>query len=205
MPAKTVKTAFQLTDTQLVILSGAAQRANRRVLPPPTSLRTKGAALERVLASLLCRSLIAEEQAAPDDASWRSGGNGERMALVLTDAGFGALGIAPTAEEPANADRAPRQKKDQAPARTAKRGSAKEPAANVPPNPFRSGTKGATITALLTRPDGASLAEMIEATGWQAHSVRGFLSGALGRKHGLTVTSATEDGVRRYRLEGREG
>jgi hypothetical protein len=46
---------------------------------------------------------------------------------------------------------------------------------------------------------------MMAATGWHAHSVRGFLSGALGRKHGLPVTSATKDGVRRYRIERTEG
>ncbi|HUF55175.1 MAG TPA: DUF3489 domain-containing protein, partial [Thermohalobaculum sp.] len=71
--------------------------------------------------------------------------------------------------------------------------------------PFRPETKGAAIAELLVRPEGASLAEMMAATGWQAHSVRGFLSGTLGRKHGLTVTSELKDGVRRYRLGRTEG
>ena len=56
------------------------------------------------------------------------------------------------------------------------------------------------LTTLLSRPDGASLAEMVEATGWQAHSVRGAMAGAL-RKRGHAVASAKgEDGVRRYRI-----
>ena len=55
---------------------------------------------------------------------------------------------------------------------------------------------------LLKRPDGATLKELMKATGWQAHSVRGFLSGAVGKKMGLTVVSAKgEDGERTYLLK----
>ncbi|MEP7354218.1 MAG: DUF3489 domain-containing protein, partial [Acidobacteriota bacterium] len=45
---------------------------------------------------------------------------------------------------------------------------------------------------------GASLQELTEATGWQTHSVRGFLSGVVGKKMGLPVTSTKRDGERRY-------
>ena len=51
---------------------------------------------------------------------------------------------------------------------------------------------------LLTRDDGASIAEMVEATGWQQHSVRGAMAGAL-KKRGLSITSTKIDGLRRYR------
>ncbi len=52
---------------------------------------------------------------------------------------------------------------------------------------------------LLKRADGATLAELMKATGWQAHSVRGFLSGVIRNKLLLTVTSArTEEGERTY-------
>jgi hypothetical protein len=65
----------------------------------------------------------------------------------------------------------------------------------------RKGTKTAKILALLGRPDGASLQELKKATGWQAHSVRGFLSGALKKKMGLRVDSIKRDtGERAYRL-----
>ncbi|CAN5369699.1 hypothetical protein BH10PSE4_BH10PSE4_16460 [soil metagenome] len=58
------------------------------------------------------------------------------------------------------------------------------------------------IVALLRRPLGASLAEMMEATGWQAHSIRGAISGALKKKLGLLVSSAKAEGSeRRYRIE----
>ena len=55
----------------------------------------------------------------------------------------------------------------------------------------------------MKRSDGATLKELTKATGWQAHSVRGFLSGALGKKMGLTVTSTkAEGGERRYSVKG---
>lgn len=56
------------------------------------------------------------------------------------------------------------------------------------------------LQALLTREEGATIAEMVDATGWQKHSVRGAMAGAL-KKRGLTITSAKTDGVRRYRAK----
>lgn len=53
------------------------------------------------------------------------------------------------------------------------------------------------IERLLRQPDGASIADLMSATGWQQHSVRGVLSGAI-RKRGLTLSSTKADGVRRY-------
>jgi hypothetical protein len=66
---------------------------------------------------------------------------------------------------------------------------------------FRDGTKGHTIVTLLKRRDGGTIAELVMATGWQAHSVRGFLSGSLKKKPGLAVVSEKDaDGQRRYRI-----
>lgn len=56
------------------------------------------------------------------------------------------------------------------------------------------------LEALLIRKRGASIAEMSEATGWQQHSVRGAMAGAL-KKRGLTITSQKNDGLRRYHAE----
>lgn len=60
-------------------------------------------------------------------------------------------------------------------------------------------TKVATVTDLISRSEGASLPELMAATGWQAHSVRGALSGAVSKAIGKPVTSEISDGVRRYR------
>jgi hypothetical protein len=66
----------------------------------------------------------------------------------------------------------------------------------------RAGSKTAKILDLLKRPGGATAKELMKATGWQPHSVRGFLSGTIGKKMGLTVTSTkVEDGERRYSVK----
>ena len=61
-------------------------------------------------------------------------------------------------------------------------------------------TKSERITTLLQRAKGASIAEIVTVTGWQPHSVRGFLSGTIVKRKGLTVTSNKADGERRYRI-----
>jgi hypothetical protein len=67
--------------------------------------------------------------------------------------------------------------------------------------PARRGSKTAKILDLLKRPGGVTLKELIKATGWQAHSVRGFLSATVGKKMGTAVKSAKRvDGERAYRL-----
>ena len=67
----------------------------------------------------------------------------------------------------------------------------------------RQGSKTAKVLDLLQHSGGATLKELMKATGWQAHSVRGFMSGVLGKKMGLTVTSTkAEDAERRYSVKG---
>jgi len=65
----------------------------------------------------------------------------------------------------------------------------------------REGSKKAAILALLRQPNGATLKDLMAATGWQAHSVRGFISGAIVKKMGLKVESQKRaDGERAYSL-----
>jgi len=67
---------------------------------------------------------------------------------------------------------------------------------------IREGTKTETILDLLKRPGGATSKELMKASGWQAHSVRGFLSGTVGKKMGLTIVSTkSEDGERSYSVK----
>ncbi len=64
----------------------------------------------------------------------------------------------------------------------------------------RAPSKLDALGILLLRKNGASIAEMMKATGWQQHSVRGAMAGAL-KKRGLTITSQKVDDVRRYNAE----
>ena len=67
----------------------------------------------------------------------------------------------------------------------------------------RDGSKAAKILDLLKRPGGATAKELMKASSWQAHSVRGFLSGTVSKKMGLAVTSTKgEDGERTYSVKG---
>ena len=64
-------------------------------------------------------------------------------------------------------------------------------------------SKSAQIINLLKRPNGASISELVKVTAWQAHSVRGFMSGTLKTKRGLLITSEQTEGKdRRYKIAG---
>jgi hypothetical protein len=111
-----------------------------------------------------------------------------------------------------NGDAAPKSAKAaRKPAKKAKRAAKAKPAKAAAKNKrakmvtagTREGSKKAEVLALLQRKGGASLKQIMDATGWQAHSVRGFISGTLGKKMGLTVESTKrEDGERVYQIAG---
>jgi hypothetical protein len=83
------------------------------------------------------------------------------------------------------------------------RKAAKKGARDANANGSREGSKAATMLELLNRPGGTTAKELMKATGWQPHSVRGFLSGTLRKKKGMTVISTKrEDGQRIYSMEG---
>ncbi len=198
----------KLTDTQLVILSAAAQREGGAVLPLPKSLKIRSGAVTKTLEGLRKKGLLEEKPAAPDTEAWRETEDGRRMMLVITDAGLRAIDGGPDGET----DKKPAAKKRQAkkPQPKKRRGrAASTPAAaeskgKQSPPTVRRGTKQALLINLLKRKDGASIDDIVKATGWQAHSVRGAISGALKKKLGLTVTSEPiEKRGRVYRIVGR--
>ena len=84
----------------------------------------------------------------------------------------------------------------------AKKGAkAAHKATAAPADRVRPGSKTAKVLDLVKRSGGATLKQLMKATGWQSHSVRGFLSGTLGKKMGLKIASSkTNDGERVYSL-----
>ncbi len=166
----------KLSDTQSVILSAAAQRTDRFALPLPKSL--KGGAAHKVVNALIDKGLLKEVKANRklNDPVWRETDEGRLVTLVITDAGLAAIGI-----EPAEA------KKPAAEPSATEESSA--PKVRKP----REGTKQQQMIDLMRRPKGATLAEVVEATGWQQHTIRGAMAGALKKKLGLTITSEKDE------------
>jgi hypothetical protein len=175
----------KLSDTQLVILTAAAQRPGHLALPLPSNLR--GGAATKVVGSMIAKGLLAEVYADKGDPLWHENG-GRGITLVVTDAGLAAIGI-----EPETADSAPTGADEAPSADTAADTSAKvEPAPKA--RTARTGTKQAMLIEMLRAETGATIDEIVAATGWQPHTVRGAIAGALKKKLGLNVTSEKLEG-----------
>ena len=192
----------KLTDTQRVILSTASQRTDRLALPLPRSI--KGGAALKVINPLIQKGLL-EEVAANrklGDPVWRETGDGHGVTLIITDAGLEAIGVEP---------RLPRSA-----AQAATHGDDTKAVAAVPdithgpaaPNTptqgreTREGTKQALIIAMLGRPEGASITEIAEASGWLSHTIRGMIAGSLKKKLGLDIASIKDsERGRIYKLD----
>jgi hypothetical protein len=78
--------------------------------------------------------------------------------------------------------------------------SATAAAVDPPEAQVKKTTKLEAVLQLLRRPEGARIQDMMQATGWQPHSVRGALAGAIKKKLGLTVTSEKSEAGRIYRI-----
>jgi hypothetical protein len=127
---------------------------------------------------------------------------------IMTSTQEAETAPATAAEEPKGAKKAHggARRANVAPAR-AKPGKKASPAKRAPKGAkkatgARDGSKTAKILDLLKRTGGATTKELMKATGWQSHSVRGFLSGTVSKKMGLTVTSEKgADGERSYSVK----
>ena len=190
----TTTTTTKLSDTQLVLLSQAAQHPERALAIPD---RLRGGALARVVGPLLAKGLVEAVPHRGEMPVYKVEQDGSRLGLVITDAGLEALGIEPNApaakEAPAEQPR---------PGRKGKAAAAEKSA--TPSSPVRqprAGTKQELLIAMLTRPEGATVPEVVAATGWQPHTVRGAFAGALKKKLGLEIRSDKVEGRGRvYRV-----
>jgi hypothetical protein len=190
----------RLSDTQLIVLSAAAQRDNHLALPLPPNL--KGGAAHKVIKPLIEKGLLEEVEANRKlgDPVWRDTGDGHSVTLVITAAGLAALGLEP---EPKTEITAESEASSKAEAVNTELETSPATATARRERKTRDGTKQAAMIAMLQRPEGAALEDLVAATGWQSHTVRGAMAGALKKKLGLTIESEkVENRGRVYKVRG---
>lgn len=168
----------KLTDTQSLILSRAAARARTCAMPLPAGLA--GAAAKTVVLQMIERGWLEEDAATQgkgqDEAPWRLTYDGRGITLRATAAGLEAVGIDPLVGHCVTQARRHRLSKD------------------ITAATPRGGSKQALLIDMLQRPEGASLAEIVTATGWLAHTARSVISSALKKRLCLPVRSCKEEG-----------
>jgi len=150
---------MKLGDTHMILLSTASQRENGSLLPLPSGMT--GARVTKALAALAKNGLAEERETGEAEAISRTDGD-LRFGVFITAAGLAAIGV-----EPAGA-------------------GARDAQPDAPSPAAQRTTKAATVLALLSGPEGATLAELIAATGWLPHTTRAALTGL--RKKGHSVT-----------------
>jgi hypothetical protein len=167
--------SVKLTDTQLVMMSAAAQRKDRCLSAPAT---IKGAALSKVGVKLAKLGLAREIEAKPGAPIWRRDDAGQGYALKLTAAGLKAIAVDEGSRD--------KTKRNEALQPQAKNGASPDEGGlpgrvSVP----RDGSKLALVIEHLQRADGATIIDLTDATGWLPHTTRAALTGL--RKRGYAV------------------
>lgn len=190
-----------LTDLQLVLLATAAQRPDGSLLPPADSLSHPPEVLAKAITALIRRKLAAEvaleeEGAGPrtlDARCWRQKGD-KLLGVVITDAGRSATGMEqePQVDDACEASGSVAEvpPTDEA---ASPRQSAEPTATTEPPS------KIAQVLVLLRRQGGASLDEIVSATGWLPHTSRAALTGL--RKKGHDIAREKIEGTTRYQIK----
>ncbi len=171
--------SIRLNDLQLILLSNAAQRDNGSLLPAPGKFANDADRVARAIPSLLKRLLIEEAPISDSRLSWREEDQ-QPIGLFITGTGRKLIAAdVPDEEESA------------------------ETAASAPPTATepksRPGSKNEQVLGMLRRPGGATMTEMVTATGWLPHSTRAVLTGL--RKKGHPIVRGKRDEVTCYMIE----
>jgi hypothetical protein len=187
----------KLTDTQLIVLSSAANHDDGLATRPAN---LNAAAAMKVASSLLAKGLVREIRAKADAPVWHENEDG-RFALKITKAGREAIGVDDEEGQQTASSSATRD--ESKPKKSGSKVAAQKAAAKAPesrtkgarqqtaddaessPGQIRAGSKQAAIVNLMSRPKGATLDEMIEATEWLPHTTRAALTGL--RKRGFAL------------------
>ncbi len=163
----------KLNDLQHILLATACQRDDGSLFPPADSISAQGDRIRTAVTALIKRSLAVEIETSDPTRRWRQADD-RHVGVVITDAGRALIA---GEEEP-----------------DATKKSASPPASPRP----KPGSKIATVIDLLRRKDGATLAELTEATGWLPHTTRAALTGL--RKKGHMIVRDKRDDITFYHI-----
>ena len=168
------KTKLTLTDTHLVILSTASARKQLNLIPLPDRLGQRDDRIEAIIDDLVRHKLAAEQVGVPLDQTWRTIED-QRVGLITTPAGLKAIGV----ETAGAADALDVEI---------------EVAADDQPSikPTRTATKTQMVIDLLSRAEGGTLAEIVEATGWLKHTSSAALTCCVIFPRGLDVALSSK-------------
>ena len=175
----------ELTDMQLVLLSTASQREDGNFFPTADSLKGGAARITKAIERLIKLGYATDGEVGPKVPHWREDGD-RRIGVSITEAGKAA--IDGDDEKPGKGQEEPAAPPPPTPAAPARK-----------PGEIRAGTKQALLVEMLERQEGASIQEIVTATGWLAHTTRAALTGL--KKRGFEITSEKVDGVGRYRAK----
>ena len=182
-------TTIKLTTTQQTVLEAATKRQDGSIHPLPKTL--KGGAALKVINALDKKGMINNVSMGKHYKDWQ-----------ITDEGYRAIGQEPPAQE-VETTPAPETKEELIEETTATLATEEKPAKTTttpdaeeepkveekPARKIRRGTKQAKVIALLQRPMGANIDQIVEETNWKNHTVRGFLAGTIKKKLGLKLTT----------------
>ena len=198
--------SIKLTDTQLLMLSAAARRNDRCLVAAPN---VKAAAAQKIAGKLIASGLVKEIKAKPGAPVWRRDDEaGQSYALKLTAVGAKAIAIDERAEPAYVGDEGNSREDVEQTASSSQQPSAPDPSsagakATAPARPSapRGGTKLAEVVELLQRDRGATIDQLIDATGWLPHTTRAALTGLRKRGFALAIDRTDKERGSIYRIE----
>ncbi|MCW3847382.1 DUF3489 domain-containing protein [Sphingomonas sp. LB-2] len=164
----------KLNDTQLILLSTAAQRDNGSLIPLPDNLAAEADKVRKAITAMIKAGVAEEGEVQDATLAWRADGE-INLGARITDVGRTAIGLGETGGAIAGA-----------------------PETNEPPSVPAKQTKAGLVLELLQREQGATLAELVIATGWLPHTTRAALTGL--RKKGHEIEKCKRGDATCYRV-----